>query len=448
MTEVEMVDSKPLEDIEGRWTHINKILSRSGPLAGPDFTPDTPTNPTIMNLIRTDYRILVIGAGGLGCEILKNLALSGFRRIDVIDMDTIDVSNLNRQFLFRQKDVGNSKANVAAEFINKRVPGAQVEPHFKKIQDYDEDFYRQFDLVIAGLDSIDARRWINGLLVNLVVVDAEGNPDPATIIPLVDGGTEGFKGQARVIFPRISACFECSIGTFPPQRTYPLCTLSNTPRLPEHCIEWASIIAWSSTDTKKPFPVGTKIDTDSPDHMTWLFETAKKRAEQYNIQGVTYKLTQGVVKNIIPAIASTNAVIAAACCNEVFKIATNSSGVLSNWMTYNGLTGVYSYTFEYEQVPTCSVCGSSVVSLTLKSTMKLQDLIDLLLEDSRFQLKKPSLRTKSKNLYMGGALAAATKPNLEKTLADLDIKDDDEIAITDPSLPGNIVIKLRVRLED
>ena len=136
----------------------------------------------------------------------------------------------------------------------------------------------------------------------------------------------GFKGQARVIIPHINACFECAIEEFPPQEKYPVCTIANTPRLPEHCIEWASMIHW---DERKPFGVdcdgngiaswqfhrqftastAVKIDSDNHDHMVWLFNAAKERASQYNISGVTFKLTQGVIKNIIPAIASTNAII-------------------------------------------------------------------------------------------------------------------------------------------
>eukprot|EP00971_Amphidinium_carterae_P011830 233104-Amphidinium_carterae.1 len=113
-----------------------------------------------------------------GCEILKDLALSGFTDIHVIDMDTIDVTNLNRQFLFRQNDVGKAKAEVAASFINKRCGhmGVKVTPYCCKIQEKDESFYRQFNIIVAGLDNIGARRWMNATLHSMVD-RSSGAPD-------------------------------------------------------------------------------------------------------------------------------------------------------------------------------------------------------------------------------------------------------------------------------
>ncbi len=101
-------------------------------------------------------------------------------------LDTIDVSNLNRQFLFRHADVGRPKAEVAAEFVEKRVNGVKITPFCGKIQDKDDDYYMQFNIIICGLDSVEARRWINATLVGMY---DEDNPD--SLKPLIDGGTEG-----------------------------------------------------------------------------------------------------------------------------------------------------------------------------------------------------------------------------------------------------------------
>lgn len=370
----------------------------------------------------------------MGCEILKNLALSGFRDIHVIDLDTIDLSNLNRQFLFRKTDIGKSKAIVAAEFVNKRVKGVKVTPYFGKIQDKDINYYMQFQLVICGLDNIEARRWINATLVSMV---DENNPD--TLKPLIDGGTEGLRGQSRVIIPTISSCFECSLDLLGPQVTFPICTIANTPRQPEHCVEYASVIEWD-----KAFP-GQAIDGDNPEHISWLFETAKRRAAEFSITGVTYALTQGIVKHIIPAVASTNAIIAASCCNEALKIATSANQYLNNYMMYAGDSSVYTFTYEYHRKPDCAVCGNNLKHMTVPGSKTLEEFIEMLGAHPDIKANKPSLRSESMSLYFQQPpqLEEMTRKNLSKRLDEL-IQNGEQVTVSDRNLPFPVIVKVQL----
>lgn len=426
--------------LDRHYYHVDALLDRPGPWSEPSFEAgDTPRE-----FLRSNCKVLVIGAGGLGCEILQNLALLGFTDIHLIDMDTIDLSNLNRQFLFREHDIGRSKAQVAAQFIMNRVPQVKVTPHYCKIQDKDDAFYMMFNLVICGLDSVPARRWINATMVNLV--DPE---NPESLKPLIDGGTEGFKGQSRVILPTITSCYECSLDMLTPQTVFPICTIANTPRLPEHCIEWASVLEWPRVFKDK------KLDNDNPDHIQWLYEQASARAKDHKINGVTWSLTQGVVKNIIPAIASTNAIIAASCCNEAFKIATSCAPYLQNYMMYNGHDSIYTYTFEHEKKPDCPVCGGGEsVQISIPGDWFLQQLVDHLIERPEFQLKQPSLSTSRGPLFFQAPaeLRALTEPNLDKRMVELfatgpervDEKDGIQIMVTDSSLPFQLILDVRL----
>ena len=421
----------------------SKFPNETGALPIGEFEPISTISPTtatsdLPKSVLTSSKVLVVGAGGLGCEILKDLAMSGIPNVHVIDLDTIDVTNLNRQFLFRQKDVGSSKAKVAAQFINQRCPWMNVTAHHGMIQDKDPSFYSSFNVILSGLDNVEARRWLNATVCGLVEVDEDGDPDPSTIIPIIDGGTEGFSGQARVILPRITSCFECSLDAFPPQRNFPLCTIAETPRRPEHCIAYASILLWP-----KQFP-DKKMDKDSPEDMKWVYEQALERAKKYNISGVTYMLTMGVVKNIIPAVASTNAIVSATCVGEAVKILSFASQSLNTYMMYMGSQGVYSHTFVYERKEDCAVCTATVRKMTMSKDATLNQLIQELCEGD-LRLKAPSMTSGSgKTLYMQKppALEKATRHNLDKALSSL-IASGEDITVTDPVLQ-NINVSLSV----
>jgi ubiquitin-activating enzyme E1 C len=108
------------------------------------------------------------------------------------------------------QDCGQPKAKVAAAFIERRCAGTKVTWHNKKIQEFAPAWYRKFDLVVAGLDNVAARSWLCETLWDLADCDADGEVDFSTIIPMIDGGTEGFGGQVRVFVPTMVRGCCCS----------------------------------------------------------------------------------------------------------------------------------------------------------------------------------------------------------------------------------------------
>jgi len=143
-------------------------------------------------------RVVVVGAGALGNELCKALALLGVGRLDIVDMDMIEHSNLARCVLFRDGDEGKLKAEVAARAVSELNPGVTAVSYTRPVQQLGVGFLSEVDLVVAGLDSREARLWV-------------GRSCRKMGVTWVDGAIEGLRGLARVFLPE-GACYECTLG--------------------------------------------------------------------------------------------------------------------------------------------------------------------------------------------------------------------------------------------
>ena len=178
----------------------------------------------------------LVGAGAIGCEMLKNWAMIGLAtgpkgKISVADMDSIEKSNLNRQFLFRPKDVGKMKSDCAAEAVqamNTDLKGKIVVLKDRVGQDtehiFNEQFWEELDGVTNALDNVDARTYVDRRCVFFRK-------------PLLESGTLGTKGNTQVILPSLTESYSSSQD--PPEQSFPMCTLRSFPNKIEHTIAWA-----------------------------------------------------------------------------------------------------------------------------------------------------------------------------------------------------------------
>ncbi|PPQ92377.1 hypothetical protein CVT25_008727 [Psilocybe cyanescens] len=183
-----------------------------------------------------NHRQFLVGSGAIGCEMLKNWSLMGVGSgpngiIHVTDLDTIEKSNLNRQFLFRAKDLGKFKAEVAAVAVAEMNPDlsgkilAKQEPVGPATENiYDETFFEGIDGVTNALDNVKARLYMDQRCVFYRK-------------PLLESGTLGTKGNTQVIIPDLTESYASSQD--PPEKETPSCTIKNFPNAINHTIEWS-----------------------------------------------------------------------------------------------------------------------------------------------------------------------------------------------------------------
>ncbi|KAF6002095.1 E1 ubiquitin-activating protein [Cyanidiococcus yangmingshanensis] len=176
-----------------------------------------------------------VGAGAIGAELLKCWACMGLGLADhkgliaITDMDTIERSNLNRQFLFRATDIGRSKSLAARDAVLRLNPALHVQAHEVRVgpdteQIFSDDFWEPLDGVCTALDNVDARLYIDQRCIYYLK-------------PMLDSGTLGTKGSTQVVIPYLTESYGSSRD--PPEKSIPMCTLKNFPYRIEHTLQWA-----------------------------------------------------------------------------------------------------------------------------------------------------------------------------------------------------------------
>uniref|UniRef100_A0A8C9TMC4 E1 ubiquitin-activating enzyme n=1 Tax=Scleropages formosus TaxID=113540 RepID=A0A8C9TMC4_SCLFO len=178
-------------------------------------------------------RYFLVGAGAIGCELLKNFAMMGLAcgdgEVIVTDMDTIEKSNLNRQFLFRPWDVTKMKSETAASAVKQMNPSIRITGHQNRVgpdteKIYDDEFFEGLHGVANALDNVDARMYMDRRCVYYRK-------------PLLESGTLGTKGNVQVVIPFLTESYSSSQD--PPEKSIPICTLKNFPNAIEHTLQWA-----------------------------------------------------------------------------------------------------------------------------------------------------------------------------------------------------------------
>jgi len=243
-----MVGQEVLKACSGKFTPLQGFFYLDGDECLPDEVPDlsllTPTGSRYDSQIAVfgkdlqekllELRYFIVGAGAIGCEMLKNWALMGVGcsdkgKVHVTDMDRIEKSNLSRQFLFRNTDIDQFKSATAAKACQVMNPDFNVTAYQEKVAPdtenlFGDDFYDKLSGVCTALDNVEARLYVDQRCLFYR-------------LPMLESGTLGTKGNTQIVVPHVTENYGATRD--PPEKSIPVCTLKNFPNQIQHTLQWA-----------------------------------------------------------------------------------------------------------------------------------------------------------------------------------------------------------------
>ncbi|MFX0209739.1 MAG: ThiF family adenylyltransferase [Candidatus Hodarchaeota archaeon] len=336
------------------------------------------------NIIQ-DSTILIAGIGGTGSEVAKNLSLLGIGHLILVDVDSIEFSNLNRQLLFREEDIGKNKATIAKKRIHEGFnPDIEISSYVNTLQNIPMRLYEEADIISGCVDNFLARQFINSIAIELNK-------------PLIDSATEGYLGQVQYVKPRLTACLACD-NPLPPEETKVLtapCTLVGIPRTKEHCA-WKALYKFNKIHEREP------LDSSHEDILE-LLNIANEFASEYRFGHFEEKELLQLILFHVPSLITVNAAISGIQSQEIIKVLflekkslmkESEQKVLnklidakrfrvSSFTIYSALTGTIN-TFELIRDPSCFVCGladstiGSVQVLRVNQKSPFKSILDII----------------------------------------------------------------------
>nr|XP_013180937.1 unnamed protein product [Papilio xuthus] len=333
-------------------------------------------------------KVLVVGCGGIGSELIKLIVQNDNLDITIIDFDTIELSNLNRQFLFTNDHIGKYKCQVIYEKIQNLKPHLKINFLIGDIKSYDLTFFNEFDVVYNCLDNNESREHVN-LMCFL------------NKKKLIDGGSGGYKGQS-CYFDYKNECFDCL--PKPVNKKYQVCTLRGVPTKFEHCIEFVKTVVFDNLNNESDVKEylknnlgvkvltnnlfnkkeikkitnllrkikaknGNKLVYDKDDHNSnqLMYKLSCIRAKSANIELINFFESQTIANNIISSICSTNSMVAS------LMLLSETNEV--NYFLGNGRKNIMKI-FPNEKNKNCVTCSYQWIIMSYKKGSKVIDLFN------------------------------------------------------------------------